>query len=135
MKNINKLVNMGFRCVGQWELKNENPIYILKEAANLKDILYAFVCDKEILYIGKSVQTLNKRLYGYRNPGPSQTTNQKGNKAIKELLSVGKNIEIYILPDDGLLSYGGFHVNLMAGLEDSLIAGIKPKWNKTGKNS
>ena len=134
MENIEKLKNMGFCYVGQWKLENKNPKYNLSESANLKNILYAFVCDKEVLYIGKSVRTLNERMYGYQNPGPTQTTNQKGNKEIKELLAQGKNIEIYILPDNGLLYYGGFHVNLAVGLEDSLVAGVKPKWNKTGMN-
>ena len=135
MENIEKLENMGFRYVGEWKLENKNPKYNLSESANSKNILYAFVCDKEVLYIGKSVRTLNERMYGYRNPGLTQTTNQKGNKKIKELLDQGKNIEIYILPDNGLLCYGGFHVNLAAGLEDSLVANLKPKWNETGKNS
>lgn len=41
-------------------------------------------------------------------------------------------MEIHVLPDNGLLYYGGFHVNLAAGLEDSLVATIRPVWNKTG---
>jgi len=37
------------------------------------------------------------------------------------------------LPDNGLLHFGDFHVNLAAGLEDSIIKTLNPLWNKTGK--
>jgi hypothetical protein len=33
------------------------------------------------------------------------------------------------LRDNGLLHYGAFHINLAAGLEDDLIAKLKPAWN------
>jgi len=34
-----------------------------------------------------------------------------------------------VLPDNGLLHYGQFHVNLAAGLEDSIISVLQPEWN------
>jgi hypothetical protein len=39
---------------------------------------------------------------------------------------------VYAPPDNGLLHYSGFHVNLAAGLEDSLVATIKLPWNRVG---
>lgn len=84
------------------------------------------------LYIGKTVSSLKKRMYGYQNPGASQSTNIKANQFIRESLAGGKVVEVHALPDNGLLYYGGFHVNLAAGLEDSLLAQLKPKWNKAG---
>jgi len=75
---------------------------------------------------------LKRRLYGYERPGPSQSTNIKGNKLIKEALLALRSVEIYALPDNGLLYYGGFHVNLAACLEDALVATLKPAWNKAG---
>lgn len=71
-------------------------------------------------------------MYGYQNPGPKQTTNIKGNGFIRGLASSGKEVEIHALPDNGLLHYGGFHVNLAAGLEDSIVSTLKPAWNKMG---
>jgi hypothetical protein len=41
-------------------------------------------------------------------------------------------VEIYALPDNGLLRYGGFHVNLAAGLEDSIVRDLNPPWNRLG---
>jgi hypothetical protein len=34
-----------------------------------------------------------------------------------------------VLPDNGLLRFGGFHLNLAAALEDSLINDLRPRWN------
>jgi hypothetical protein len=72
-------------------------------------------------------------MYGYQNPDPTQPTNSKCNKLIKEMLTKDSVIEIHALPDNGLLYYGGFHVNLAAGLEDNMIKILKPEWNGGGK--
>ena len=101
----------------------------LLELADSSNILYAFISDGEVLYVGKTTQTLQKRIYGYQKPGPTQFTNIKGNKLLRELLTEGKSVSIYALPDDGLHRIGSFHLNLAAGLEDSIIATLKPKWN------
>jgi hypothetical protein len=45
------------------------------------------------------------------------------------VLAAGAAVDIYALPDNGLLHYGRFHVNLAAGLEDDLIRVIDPPWN------
>lgn len=71
-------------------------------------------------------------MQGYKRPGPSQTTNVRGHQRIKELLAAGQTVSIWALPDNGLLRYGGFHVNLAAGLEDSIINELRPVWNMTG---
>jgi len=72
---------------------------------------------------------------GYEKPGPSQWTNIRGRERILELLSKGEAVEILALPDNGLLRYGGFHVNLAAGLEDSLVRDLQPEWNVAGKKT
>jgi hypothetical protein len=105
----------------------------LVENADANNILYAFIAGDTILYIGKTVRSLKRRMYGCQHPGPTQTTNIKNNKRILETLTAGQSVEIYALPDNGLLYYGGFHVNLAAGLEDSLVKTLRPAWNITGK--
>ena len=79
-----------------------------------------------MLYIGKTVQTLKQRMSGYQTPGPTQSTNIRGKQLISEELSSGRAVEIHALPDNGLLYYGGFHVNLAAGLEDNLVSEFRP---------
>ena len=123
---------MGFRKCGEWQLQNGKLKCVLTDNAAAPNVLYAFISENTVFYVGKTVSSLKKRMYGYQNPGATQSTNIKGNKFIQVALSTGKIVEVHALPDSGLLYYGGFHVNLAAGLEDSLVAGLKPKWNKTG---
>jgi hypothetical protein len=126
---MNRLIDIGFRHVVEWKMLSENVSPNLLYLADSSNILYAFISDGEVLYIGKTTQALQKRLYGYQKPGPTQFTNIKGNKLLKEILAKSKSVDIYALPDDGLHHIGAFHLNLAAGLEDSIIATLKPKWN------
>jgi len=96
-------------------------------------VLYCFVSNGIVFYIGKATQSLISRMKGYQNPGPTQRTNIRVNKNIIQLLEGGLPIDIYVLTDLGLLKYGGFTVSLAGGLEDALINALKPDWNITGK--
>ena len=126
---MNRLIEIGFKLAGHWKLDGGYPVYDLTSHAETPNVLYSFVSSGEVKYIGKITQSLGKRMYGYQNPGPTQSTNIKNNSKIKEVLISGKTVDIYILPDTGLLRYGRFHINLAAGLEDSLVADLSPPWN------
>ncbi len=126
---LQRLLDMGFREVGKWDLTADGVTYTLKAEENSKNVLYAFVSEGEILYIGKTTQTLKGRMYGYQKPASTQSTNEKNNTKLKEILGAGNAVSILALPDHDLLYYGGFHLNLAAGLEDDLIKEVKPKWN------
>jgi len=129
---LQRLENMGFRKCGSWTLDSDNLTFALVEHASATNVLYAFVSSGVVLYLGKTVRSLKERMYNYQKPGPSQSTSIRGNKFIREFITAGTPVEVYALPDNGLLYYGGFHVNLAAGLEDNLIAALKPIWNKAG---
>jgi hypothetical protein len=129
---LGRLEAIGNRCCGEWQLSAERLRCSLIAHAQDANVLYAFVCDKKVMYVGKTTQSLKARMNGYANPGPTQSTNIKGNRQIRELLQAGKSVSVYALPDNGLLRYGGFHINLAAGLEDSIVRELNPPWNKTG---
>jgi hypothetical protein len=129
---MERLLNIGFRKVGSWNQTQTGIAYTLDDCADACNILYAFVCDQKPLYVGKTVQRLRKRMYGYQNPGPTQSTNINGNRSITNLLVSGKQVEIFALPDNGLLHFGVFHINLAAALEDSIVKTLNPAWNKAG---
>lgn len=126
---MNRLIEIGFQCVGHWKLDDDRPVYELTSLMKTPNVLYAFVSNGEIKYIGKTTQPLKGRMASYQSPGPTQSTNIKNNENIKTLLEAGEAVDIFVLPDTGLLHYGGFHINLAAGLEDSLITDISPPWN------
>ena len=129
---MKRLLDIGFRKVGSWKQTASGIVCTLNECAEARNILYSFVCGQTVLYVGKTTQPLKKRMYGYQNPGPTQSTNIKGNRNISDLLADGKQVDIYGLPDDGLLHRGVFHINLAAGLEDSILETLDPLWNTTG---
>lgn len=129
---LQRLEEMGFRKCGEWRMDAGCIKCGLTDHASASNVLYAFVSAGTVLYIGKTVRTLKQRMYNYQRPGPTQSTSIRGNKMIRRLMGEGETIEIYALPDNGLLHYGGFHVNLAAGLEDALISTLKPVWNKAG---
>lgn len=126
---MNRILEIGFRFAGSWFLDGDSLKYEIKRHANSKNVLYAFISNGEIKYIGKTTQQFAKRMNGYRKPAKTQSTNINNNQNIKSLLNRGEPVDIFILADNGLLNYGGFPINLAAGLEDSLIHQLEPKWN------
>ena len=127
---MNRLIDIGFQKVGSWFLyKDHELVFRLTDMFNDKNIIYAFTSDNDIKYIGKTTQTLSRRMVGYQRPGRTQTTNIKNHAFIKDLLNKGKVLDIFALRDNGLFHYGIYHINLAAGLEDGLIASLKPEWN------
>jgi len=129
---LQRLLDIGFRKVGEWKLSGEEIACVLDAEAESRNILYAFESEREILYVGKTTQPLKARMYGYQNPGPTQFTNIRNNASLKACLGTGIAVSIVALPDHGLLTYGGFHLNLASGLEDDIVSKLKPKWNKNG---
>ena len=124
-----RLLEIGFVVVGRWALASDGIACELTELADFPNSLYAFTVNGEVKYIGKTTQTLRSRMSTYRKPAPSQSTNIRNNRSIYEALNQGKRVEIYIFRDTGLMKLGGFHLNLAAGLEDSLIRDLNPPWN------
>lgn len=126
---MNRLLEIGFEPAGRWLLEGEQLTCTLTRHATQRNILYAFVCDGQVTYIGKTTQPLQRRMHGYRRPGATQATNVRNHASLHEQLAQGAAVEILALPDNGLLHYGQFHLNLAAGLEDDLIRVIDPPWN------
>ena len=134
IQQIQTLLDVGFESVGVWLFDGDAIELTLTKHGASKKVLYAFVSENTVLYIGKTIRTLRQRLSGYINPSKTQSTNIKNNNKIKNLLKQGKEIEIFVFaPQENEFVYKGISVNLAAGLEDNLIALIQPLWNDTGK--
>lgn len=126
---MQRLYDIGFQKAGTWSLKGEDLILQLDNLADRQNVLYAFVAGSTVKYVGKTTQSLQRRMFGYQKPNVDQRTNWRNRLAIVELLKRGQQVDILALADTGLLRYGSFHLNLAAGLEDSIIATLKPEWN------
>jgi hypothetical protein len=126
---MDRLLQIGFQVVGQWVLTDSELNLQLDKMKDESNLLYAFVVNGHVRYIGKTTQSLSSRMKGYLKPGPTQSTNIKNRKNILSALECGQDVKIFVLVDDGMRRYGSYHLNLAAGLEDDLIAKIIPDWN------
>lgn len=130
-----ELTKIGFAKVGSWALREGEIVLHLTEAPQEAPVLYAFVVDDVVKYIGKTSTSLDTRMHGYANPGPTQTTNIKNQRKIKKELRRGSDVSIYVLRDDAGLTFRGYAVSLVDGLEPSLIYAFDPEWNDLGKRT
>lgn len=128
-ESLKKILSMGFERVGRWFWDGEDLNFELTQHQSEKDILYAFVVDGEVKYLGKSIQALHKRIYLYKNCGPSQRTNIRVRDKLRGCLKNGSQVLIYAFVQKIPLMYQNIPINLAAGLEDNLIATIRPEWN------
>lgn len=126
---MKELLDIGFEKAGSWALVDNVLKPNIDKYLSENNILYAFIVDGEVKYVGKTTQTLLKRMGGYIYPGPTQTTNIKNKANILNALNDGYSVDIFVLADNGLMHYGIFHLNLSAGLEDSIIRELSPAWN------
>lgn len=133
MGGYDQIKRLGFRRVGSWHLSSGSIFCRLERESKSSNLLYSFISEEEVVYIGKTRQPLNRRMYNYKNPGPTQSTNIRVNALIGNALVASHSVDIYVLPDDGSFQYRGIRINLAAGLEDSLVAAIEPIWNLMGK--
>jgi excinuclease UvrABC nuclease subunit len=115
---MERLTAIGFRRAGEWVLDGEK--IRVKPDAELPEgpALYAFVTGKTVRYVGKTIRSLADRMQNYRNPDPTQPTNERVNKNIRQCLGQHVAVDIYALAP--------------VVLEDSLIDAFKPEWNKSG---
>lgn len=129
------LLKIGFLTVGTWSLINNELKVNLDSFQRESNLLYCFVSNGSVKYVGKTKNNLEQRMYGYQKPGPSQSTNQRVNDKIRQCLRDNQKVDILILIDNGGLRYGHLKINLAAGLEDTLIDEFKPDWNLHGNKS
>jgi len=128
-ESLKKLVSLGFERAGRWFWEGKDLNFELNQHSKEKDILYAFIVDGKVKYIGKTLQTLHKRIYFYKNCGPSQRTNIRVREKIRTCLKQGSQVLIYALVQKMPLMYQDIAINIAAGIEDNLIAHVNPEWN------
>jgi hypothetical protein len=130
---MDKLIEIGFKNVGYWKLENEIFLYEINSNLSNSNLIYSFVCENEIFYIGKTTDTLKNRMNGYKNANSTQKTNIRVKGEILTKLKENKKVDVFILIDRVNLEYKGYKICLASGLEDNLIKVIQPKWNFRGK--
>jgi len=138
---VEQLIKIGFIKAGYWHMGKKGLTFHLDADPKMKkEVVYAFVSDNDVYYIGKSDDTLHGRMTNYKSgkeENKSGITNKKVRSKINEILGSGGKVEIYVLSDIEL-NHKGFKVSLSSGIEPSLIKALDPnlRWNArhTGSN-
>lgn len=131
------LLNLGFVNVGRWEPDGDSIKYVLEEADRAASevrlaalsALYAFVIDRDVLYIGKTARSIRRRFVGYCRPGRSQATNKRCHRNVQSAIAKDQCVRIYAFTPITHIQYGEFGIDIAAGLEESLIKAFDPPWN------
>ena len=104
-KGFDFIVNLGFKHAGDWKEDELNEEKKIKAKLNdygksLKKVLYAFVVDKNVKYVGKTTGELKRRMTDYRNRvSAGQYTNSRIRDEIAKNLKHG-DVSIYALSNN-----------------------------------
>ena len=145
MNSVGELRKYGFKEVGYWKKTKNNKERIDFELKDNeyqnKRVIYAFVVDEQIKYIGicdSYNTTLKNRMRRYRKP-TGGSTNKRIAEKINNCLKNGKDVKIFALDIEQSLAvrYRDLEIDLVRGLEYPLIKRFNPDWNKSeiDKNS
>ena len=65
-----RLQEIGFELAGEWLLEDGEPRIEVRRYPAAANVLYAFACEQELLYVGRSGRALGLRMQGYEQGGP-----------------------------------------------------------------
>jgi hypothetical protein len=132
---MQRLIDPGFKKVGAWKLKDDGEIkYTLISNAETCNVVYCFVSEGKIKYVGKTANPFSLRLESYYKPGANKSTDIHVHERIIAQLNRNKAVTIWLLIDKGNLKFRKYTLNLADALEMVLIKNIEHKiWNKQGR--
>lgn len=129
------LRRIGFRDVASWQFDTGGNLMFCDLGEPGFDswrgwvpALYAHCEGQTVCYIGKSTRSLSARMDDYRR-GLGDNTNNRIHTSILATLGAGRTVHILGFCPAHSLEWGGFKINLAAGLEDVLINHFQPVWN------
>jgi len=130
---VDELKKLGFEYIGFWfEKKNGIDFRLTKFAQNR--CVYAFVVVDEVVYVGVCESfntTLKQRMMRIvKARGPEGSTSVRLREKIAECLRKGIKVLIYALSPRFRVEYAGVEVDILLGLEHSIIHRHKPLWNR-----
>lgn len=142
MKTIKDLEKIGFQYAGKWFLPdNSNKISfeLINDVQLVEDVLYAFISNDIVKYVGITEKTLKARMINYKSGheenNSSGSTNKKVNQEIKRLLLKKIEVLIYCLKGFAPCDFFGYRISLSTGIEKSLIQNFDENnnmWNIRG---
>ena len=127
--------NYCFEKIGEYSLQNNdlisNDIGFTKKELNVRErLVYAFVVDDLVVYIGKT-KTGFKRPFSYHKDYNNPEKKRRVHERIREVIRKNK-IEIFARVFKGEIKVENIEIkiNPYGGVEEALINEFKPDWNK-----
>lgn len=142
MNDSKKLQRLGFEKSAKFWWDKDGLELEMRKHSREKNGVYALVINNKLMYIGKTHSEFYRRIYGYKNPGPSQKTNRRINEKMREKLKsqgVSKICQCWYLPKEKIynseihLDIGKEKLDINSGpetVERLLISYFQPLWNK-----
>ncbi len=137
MIDFQEIRNLNFTIAGQFDLSDSRLSFSLNKKYGSG--VYVFVVNGTVSYVGVTDMNLHQRMNGYKNPGPSQITNQRLNPMLVGAVKEHGSVPIWFLPTHAVgsltasMASVGFRKELRADartLERFLIAWFEPEWNR-----
>lgn len=130
------LVEANFIKIGEYLLQNNDMIRINITEEKLKEkkkLVYAFVIDDLVKYIGKTKGGYYRPL-SYHKDYNNSDKNRDVHNGIRQVISDNKTIEIFarIFKEDdniSIINNEKIKINPYAGYEEALINKFNPEWN------
>jgi hypothetical protein len=130
------LVDSNFIKIGEYSLQNNDVIMtkISKEKLNeKKKLVYAFVVDDLVMYIGKTKQGYSRPLTYHRDYNNPEK-NRAVHKGIRQVISDNKIIEIFarVFKEHDNININNneeIKINPYVGYEEALINKFDLEWN------
>ncbi|MEP7113885.1 MAG: GIY-YIG nuclease family protein [Ilumatobacteraceae bacterium] len=131
--NTSQLAGLGFAVAGTCVLdaKLKSGVRMVVHANREDRSIYAFVVDGDAKYIGicdSSATCLSARMSRYQGL-MGAGTNKRIATLLRAALEANQRVEILAWVPPGPVLVGQLEVDLVKGLENPLIALIKPEWN------
>ncbi len=124
------LEKIGFVLYAQWVFSQDKGLqFRVLGKNNERPCVYAFTVNKKVSYIGSTIRSINARLNNYLHSDPSQKTNIRIMKCVREALNDDAVVELMILaPEHRSCQYTD--IGFPEDLEKHLIQALNPPWNR-----
>lgn len=138
---LHELQRLGFVYSGTCLLVNERLQIEIMANSEEKNVLYAYVQNEIIKYVGYTENSLSNRILGYKRPSTGQRTNLRINANILQILTNAGSVDVYCFANPEPMYYRGLQLDVAAGLELSLVKAaaqyhrenrLEPLWNIRG---
>jgi len=131
---LGMLEQIGFVQVGEWRIDRNLKSQVRFHLTAFQDTraIYAYLVGGSLKYIGvchTTNTTLGKRLARYQNM-TGGGTNERIAGLIRAALLGGETVAIYGWAPPKKMTYNGLPIDLVNGLENPLIALLRPEWNR-----